>query len=100
SAKPDVSVAQDPAHTTIEEPPVRRLLVFCIIALALMMMAVDGTIVATALEALQQGLHTSVNWAGWTITAYALGFVLMLPISGRRSKRYGNRRGFLGPGVG
>src|SRR5690625_4471166 len=61
-----------------------------------MMMAVDGTIVATALEALQQGLHTSVNWAGWTITAYALGFVLMLPISGRLSNRYGNRTVFIG----
>src|SRR5699024_6524256 len=76
--------------------PVRRVLVFAIIALALMMMAVDGTIVATALDALQKGLRTSVNWVGWTITAYAFGFVLMLPISGRLSNRYGNRKVFLG----
>ena len=74
----------------------RRVLVFAIIALALMMMAVDGTIVATALDALQKGLRTSVNWVGWTITAYAFGFVLMLPISGRLSNRYGNRKVFLG----
>ncbi|MBS0390793.1 MAG: MFS transporter [Proteobacteria bacterium] len=76
--------------------PARRVLVFCIVSLALLMMSVDSTIVATALHALQQDLHTSVNWAGWTITAYAFGFVLMLPISGRLSGRYGRRRVFLG----
>ncbi|MBS0293157.1 MAG: MFS transporter [Proteobacteria bacterium] len=77
-------------------PPARRVLVFSIVSLALLMMSVDSTIVATALHALQQDLHTSVNWAGWTITAYAFGFVLMLPISGRLSDRYGRRRVFLG----
>jgi EmrB/QacA subfamily drug resistance transporter len=77
-------------------PPVRRVLVFAIVALALLMMSVDSTIVATALHALQQGLGTSINWAGWTITAYSLGFVLMLPISGKLSERYGRRRVFLG----
>src|SRR5699024_384357 len=36
------------------------------------------------------------NWAGWTITAYAFGFVLMLPVSGRLTDRFGNRKVFLG----
>ena len=60
------------------------------------MMSVDSTIVATALHALQQSLGTSINWAGWTLTAYSFGFVLMLPISGRLSERYGHRRVFIG----
>ena len=76
--------------------PVRRPLVFAIVALALLMMSVDSTIVATALHALQHGLGTSINWAAWTLTAYSFGFVLMLPISGRLSERYGHRRVFLG----
>ncbi len=76
--------------------PVRRVLVFAIIALALLMMSVDSTIVATALHSLQHGLQTSINWAGWTITAYSFGFVLMLPVSGKLSERYGRRRVFLG----
>ncbi len=76
--------------------PVRRVLVFTIVALALLMMSIDLTIVATALRSLQQGLQTSINWAGWTITAYSFGFVLMLPISGKLSERYGRRRVFLG----
>ncbi|HNC69905.1 MAG TPA: hypothetical protein PKZ77_05410, partial [Pseudomonadales bacterium] len=66
--------------------PVRRVLVFCIVAFALLMMSVDSTIVATALHSLQLGLDTSINWAGWTLTAYSLGFVLMLPVSGRLSE--------------
>ena len=78
------------------DQPLRRPLVFTIVALALLMMSVDSTIVATALQALQQGLGTSINWAGWTLTAYSFGFVLMLPISGRLSERYGHRRVFLG----
>jgi MFS family permease len=60
------------------------------------MMSVDSTIVATALYSLRRGLHTSINWAGWTITAYSFGFVLMLPLSGKFSERYGRRKVFLG----
>lgn len=75
--------------------PLSRPLVFFIIALALMMMSINTTIVATALHALTQGLQTSVNWAGWTITAYSVGFVLMLPVSGKLSERYGHYTVFL-----
>lgn len=60
-----------------------------------MMMSIDSTIVATALHSLQHGLHASINWAGWTITAYSFGFVLMLPLSGNLSEQYGRRRVFL-----
>lgn len=92
----DTPASDEPDDFATEQPPIRRLLVFCIIALALMMMAIDGTIVATALDALKTGLDTSVNWAGWTITVYSFGFVLMLPISGLLAHRVGNRKVFLG----
>lgn len=59
------------------------------------MMSIDSTIVATALSTIQQGLDTSINLAGWTLTAYSFGFVLMLPVSGKLAERYGNRRVFL-----
>ncbi|MGH9109822.1 MAG: MFS transporter [Acidimicrobiales bacterium] len=75
---------------------VRRGMVFATVALALLMMSIDSTIVATALHAVQHGLGTSINWAGWTITAYSLGFVLMLPVSSKLTGRYGRRRVFLG----
>ena len=79
-----------------ESQPVRRVLVFTIIALGLIMTSIDATIVATALHSLQHELRASINWVGWTITAYALGFVLLLPISGKLSERYGCRKVFLG----
>lgn len=83
----------------LADPPpaaINRVLVFAIVALTLLMMSVDSTIVATILHALQHGLDTSVNWAGWTLTAYSFGFIVMLPISGRLSEKYGRRRVFLG----
>lgn len=95
--------ASKPAHPAVTPsgvadegvPPIRRVLVFAIVSLALMMMSVDTTIVATALDSLQHALHASINWAGWTITAYSFGFVLMLPVSGDLSERYGRRKVFL-----
>jgi MFS family permease len=79
-----------------EKPPVHRGLIFTIVALALLMMSIDSTIIATALNSLRNGLHTSINWAGWTITAYSFGFLLTLPVSGKLSEQYGRRRVFLG----
>jgi EmrB/QacA subfamily drug resistance transporter len=78
-----------------EDRPVHRGLVFTIVALALLMMSIDSTIVATALHSLRSELQTSIDWAGWTITAYSLGFVVILPISGKLSEQYGSRRVFL-----
>ncbi len=75
--------------------PVNRGVVFALVAAPLLMMTIDSTIVATVLHALQHDLDTSVNWAGWTLTAYALGFVLMLPVSGKLSEHFGRRRVFM-----
>lgn len=76
-------------------PRVNRPLVFVTISGALMMMTIDSTIVATALDTLQHALNTTINWAAWTMTAYMFGFVLMLPVSGKLSERYGRKRVFL-----
>lgn len=70
-------------------------LVFSIVAMALLMMTIDSTIVATALHSLQEDLNTSVSWAGWTLTAYSFGFVLMLPLSAKFSIRFGHKRIFM-----
>ncbi len=59
------------------------------------MVAVDQTIVATALPAIQAGLHTRINWAGWTITTYSLAQVLAMPVAGRLSDQFGRKTIFL-----
>ena len=76
-------------------PPARRRLIFGIVSVALFMAAIDQSIVATALTSLQTDLDASINWAGWTITVYALGQVVVMPLAGRLSDQYGRKRVFL-----
>jgi EmrB/QacA subfamily drug resistance transporter len=59
------------------------------------MTTVDTTIVATALLAIHDSLHSSINWSGWTITIYSLGMVIAFPTAGRFSDQFGRRRVFL-----
>jgi EmrB/QacA subfamily drug resistance transporter len=63
--------------------------------MALFMASVDQTIVATALPAIQHELHAQINWSGWTITIYALGQVLAMPMAGKISDMYGRKKVFL-----
>jgi MFS family permease len=95
SVQHDARTADNFLSLRDESQPVHRGVIFAIVALALLMMSIDSTIVATALHALRLGLHTSINWAGWTLTAYSFGFVVILPISGKLSEQYGSRRVFL-----
>ena len=67
-----------------------RAVLFGVVSLALVMSTLDQTIVATALSDLEQGLHTSITWAGWTITAYSLGLVLTLSARDRAVGLFGS----------
>jgi EmrB/QacA subfamily drug resistance transporter len=81
------------------EPVAGRYVVFAIVSLALLMASVDQTIVATALPALQHDLHAQVNWSSWTITIYALGQILVMPLAGKIGDQYGRKKIFLGAAV-
>ncbi|MGH3167508.1 MAG: MFS transporter, partial [Trebonia sp.] len=72
-----------------------RVAIFAVVAMALLMSSLDGTIVATALHAIQHGLNSTINWTAWVITAYSVGQVLALSLSGKLSDRIGRRRFFL-----
>jgi EmrB/QacA subfamily drug resistance transporter len=71
-----------------------RLLIGCIAMTGMFMGTIDATIVATALPAIHHSLHSSINWAGWTITIYGLGVVISMPTAGRLSDQLGRRRVF------
>jgi EmrB/QacA subfamily drug resistance transporter len=77
------------------EPQPRRYLVFGVVSIALFMASVDQTIVATALGTLQKDLHAQVNWSSWTITIYALGQILVMPLAGSISDQYGRKKVFV-----
>jgi EmrB/QacA subfamily drug resistance transporter len=91
-------VAQaEAAREHVASNPARgRLILFATVSIALFMASVDQTIVATALPSIQRDLHAQVNWSSWTITVYALGQVLVMPLAGKFGDQYGRKRIFLG----
>ncbi len=78
-----------------QAPAPHRVAIFSVVGMALLMSSLDGTIVATALHAIQHGLHAPINWTGWVITAYSVGLVLALSLAGKLSGLFGRRRFFL-----
>ena len=83
------------AHRLTGQPPVRRVTIFVVVSLAILMTSLDQTIVATALDSIKTSMNASINWVGWTITVYSLGRVLVLPLAGKLSDEYGRRRIFV-----
>jgi EmrB/QacA subfamily drug resistance transporter len=76
-----------------------RVVIFAVVAIALLMASVDQTIVATALPSIQRDLGAQVNWSSWTITVYALGQVMVMPVAGKIGDQVGRKQIFIGAAV-
>ena len=72
-----------------------RYLLFAIVGVAILMISIDQTIVATALVAIQADLDASLAWASWIITVYFLGLLVTMPVAGALADQYGRKRIFL-----
>src|ERR1700760_2184207 len=96
-----VSMTEETASTGRPDAPEgappsdRRWLVFAIVSIALFMASIDQTIVATALSAIEKELHSGINWSSWTISLYALGQVIALPMAGKISDMFGRKKVFM-----
>src|SRR5579872_1018262 len=77
------------------ELPSRRWWALAVIALAQLMVVLDGTVVTIALPRAQQALHISNADRQWAITAYTLAFGGLLLIGGRIADFVGRKRIFL-----
>lgn len=73
----------------------RRWRALAFIALAQLMVVLDGTIVNIALPSAQKDLGISDANRQWVVTAYALAFGGLLLFGGRISDRWGRRRAFM-----
>jgi len=73
----------------------RKHAIFGVVALALLMSSIDGTIVAVGLPTMRTSLHTSILLIGWTLTAYQLGGLVVMPLAGKLSDELGRKRVFL-----
>jgi EmrB/QacA subfamily drug resistance transporter len=65
------------------------------VALGVMMVALDGTIVAVANPAIQSHLHTSLAGIQWVTNAYLLALAVCLITIGKVGDRLGHRKVFL-----
>jgi EmrB/QacA subfamily drug resistance transporter len=65
------------------------------VALGVMMVALDGTIVAVANPAIQSHLHASLAGIQWVTNAYLLALAVTLITIGKFGDRFGHRRVFL-----
>ena len=86
-----------PARLQSQPEPVqsRRWLVLAIVALAQLMVILDGTIVLVALPHAQKALQISNADRQWVVTAYALAFGGLLLLGGRIADYTGRKRIFL-----
>src|ERR1700742_349697 len=78
-----------------EELPSRRWWALAIIAIAQLMVVLDGTVVTIALPSAQRALHISNADRQWAITAYTLAFGGLLLLGGRIADYLGRKRMFL-----
>ncbi|HEX3932866.1 MAG TPA: MFS transporter [Nocardioides sp.] len=79
----------------IGDLPSRRWWALAVIAIAQLMVVLDGTVVTIALPSAQLALHISDADRQWAITAYTLAFGGLLLLGGRIGDYVGRKRIFL-----
>ncbi|WP_329382716.1 MFS transporter [Streptomyces sp. NBC_01716] len=88
-------VGETAGATAGEPPDQKRWLTLMVIALAQLMIVLDGTIVNIALPSMQGDLGISDGDRQWAVIAYVLPFGGLLLLGGRISGLVGHRRTFL-----
>jgi EmrB/QacA subfamily drug resistance transporter len=68
--------------------------VLVLAAIAQLMVALDTTVVSTALSTIRLHLHASISQLEWTVNAYGLSFAVLLMTSAALADRFGRRRVF------
>ncbi|MGI8715570.1 MAG: MFS transporter [Solirubrobacteraceae bacterium] len=82
----------------IEQP--NRWAVLALLAVAQLMVTLDGTIVNIALPSAQKALHFSTDNRQWIITAYALSFGSLLLLGGKLGDLFGRKWTFVAGLIG
>jgi EmrB/QacA subfamily drug resistance transporter len=64
-------------------------------SIASLMVALDVTVVSTALSTIRLHLHASINQLEWTVNAYGLSFAVLLMTGSSLGDRFGRRKLFV-----
>ncbi|MCB0128298.1 MAG: MFS transporter, partial [Caldilineaceae bacterium] len=73
----------------------RRWLALVVLALSLLLVIMDGTIVNVAIPSIQRDLHASLVDVEWVNSIYSLIFAMTLILWGKLGDMYGRRRLFI-----
>ena len=68
--------------------------VLALTSISSLMVALDVTVVSTALSTIRLHLHASINQLEWTVNAYALSFAVLLMTGASLGDRFGRRKLF------
>ena len=90
----EISLTRDVDRTSAPLPKNLNLALI-VIAVAQLMVVLDGTIVNIALPSIQRALQFSPTGLEWVINAYALTFGGLLLLGGRAGDLFGRRRMFV-----
>ena len=74
----------------------RQKWVLVLTSIASLMVALDVTVVSTALSTIRLHLHASITQLEWTVNAYGLSFAVLLMTGAALGDRFGRRRLFVG----
>ncbi|MES1187032.1 MAG: MFS transporter, partial [Myxococcales bacterium] len=77
-----------------DDSPRRRFVILVTCCLALVLTAMDATIVNIALPAIRSDLHASVAELQWSIDAYTIIVASFLLLAGSVADRFGRRKTF------
>jgi DHA2 family multidrug resistance protein len=80
-----------PATPVADWPDKRKLLLFSLMALGQFMALLDTQIVAASLSDIQAGLASAPDESSWVQTAYLIGEIVMIPLSGWLSRAFSTR---------
>ena len=83
------------APTTRDKVHDRRWVILAVLALAVFVTVLDGTIVNVALPRLSESLGASTSQLQWIVDAYLLVFTGLLLAAGGLGDRYGRKRALL-----
>lgn len=81
-------------------PDRKKLLLFGLMALGQFMALLDTQIVAASLSDIQAGLASAPDESSWIQTAYLIGEIVMIPLSGWLSRAFSTRWLFTASAVG
>ena len=72
----------------------RRVIITITAILCALLEIVDSTIVNVALNEMKGNLGATLSEVGWVITAYAIGNVIIVPMTSWLSQQFGRRNYF------